>query len=410
MQVEPKNFILKFYFCIKRFFSSLITRYKIFKIDFDKLPSSTPTNSITHSILWATLAILIIFLIWAKFAVLEEVTEANATVITTSHIQSIQNMEGGIIKEIVVHEGDMVQKNQVLIYLDPTRFISSLKETQARTESLEIKIARLTAEVQKVPFVIDPKLRELTPTLVKNEQQLYDARQKQLQEILKNIELAQKELEMTQPLIKEGAASEVEVLHLQRQIIELDNQVNDFYAKAYSELETSKADLSTLKASLIALQDRLDRTTIRAPIKGLVKQIKLGTQEGVVLPGSEIMSIVPLEDNLLIEAQVKPSDIGFIHKGQPATVKITAYDYSIYGGVNGTVEQISADTITNEKGESYYLVRIKTEKNFLGPKNNPLYIIPGMTATVDILTGNKTVLEYLLSPLLKAKESALRER
>lgn len=375
-----------------------------------RLPPITNLKPSSHILLWTTFVFVAVFLIWSKFAILDESTSATATVIPISHVQTIQNMEGGIIQKITVKEGEIVQKGQILLYLDPTRFISALKETQSRIISLQIKIDRLSAEVDKKPFHIDSKQRADQPSLAKSEEEQYRLRQSQIQQMEKSAALIQRELNMTKPLVKEGAASIVEVLHLERQLFEIKNQINDFYARAYSDLQTAKADLAALNASLLALQDRFERTTVRSPVKGIVKQIKTPTNGGVVLPGAEILSVVPIDDQLMVEAQVKPADIGFIHPGENASVRITAYDYSIYGGLTGKVTGISADTITNEKGESYYLVRIVTHKNYLGTHENPLYIIPGMTASVNILTGKKSVLDYLLSPLLKARENALQER
>lgn len=394
---------------IKKYYELALAYYQKVKASSIPLYVSAP-RPIAHWMLWTTLIFIIIFLIWAKFAVLEEVTVAQATVIPLSHVQTIENMEGGILKKILVHEGDIVQKGQVLMYLDPTRFLSALHEAQAHILSLKMKINRLSAVVDSKIFTVDPTLLKQFPSETSNEYQLYLSQEDQIKQIKESYVLAKKEYDMTKPLVKDGAASEVDVLHLQRQVVDLQNQIDDFYSHARSELESAKADLATASASLLAIQDRVDRTTIRSPVRGIIKQIKLDTASGVTLPGSEIMSIVPLDDTLLVEAQVKPSDIGFIHTGESATVKITAYDYSIYGGLTGTVQDISADTITTQKGESYYLVRIKTQKNYLRTKDNPLYIIPGMTATVHILTGNKSVLDYLLSPILKAKENALRER
>ncbi len=363
-----------------------------------------------HWILWVSLACILVFLVWAKFAVLEEVTVAEATVIPLTHIQSIQNMEGGIIKDIPVHENDIVDQGQVLVVLDPTRFVSALDEAKSKAASLQIKIAGLSAEINKQPFEIDPALRTKYPNLVKNEEQLYQDRVEQMSEMQNSYSLAQKELQLTQPIEKQGAASAVDIIHLQRQALALKAQINDFYSHSLDELNAARGDLSTLEASMIALQDRLDRTTIRSPVKGIVKQIRIPTVGGVVLPGQEIMSVIPIEKNLLVEAEVKPSQIGFIRIGETALVKVTAYDYSIYGGIEGTVKEISADTIKNQQGKSFYLVRIKTSKDYLRSPENPLYIIPGMTASVDILTGKRTVLDYLLTPIIKAKENALRER
>ena len=377
-------------------------------------PLISPVRSSAHWVLWSTCIFILIFLLWSKFAVLEEVTTASGTVIPLTHVQIVQNMEGGIIKQLYVHEGDIVEKGQLLLTLEPARFISALDEARARSTSLQIKIARLNAETTGDPFTLPPEIEnskdQAIQAQIKGEKELYVSRQAQVQQMQQNVTLAEQELTMTRPLVNEGAASPVEVLHLQRQILDLKNQIDQFHSRTLDDLATGKADLATLKAAMLALQDRVSRTTIRSTQKGVIKQIRIATIGSVVQPGAEIMSIVPIEDTLLVEAEVKPADIGFIHLGQEVQVKVTAYDSSVYGALEGYVDRVSADTITDAKGKSYYLVRIKTDKNYLRTASNPLYIIPGMTASVSILTGRRTVLNYLLSPLIKARDSALRER
>lgn len=373
--------------------------------DRDNFPSRK-----SHWILWSFFSFTTVFLIWAHFAVLDEVTVATGKVIPSSQVQVIQNLEGGIIKEMAVSEGQMVNENQVVAYLDNTRFQSSYQEGSTRGIALKIKMARLSAEAYRKPLLIPKEFSTVLPTLAENEQALYDSHIKEIKKVETSLGLISKELQMTKPLVAFGAASEVEVLRLERQINELQNQLDAFRSKTLDELNRVSADAAALDNANLALLDRLTRTTIRSPVRGIVKQIKITTVGGIAQPGSEIMQIVPVEDTLLVEAQVRPSDIGFIHIGQLAAVKISAYDYSIYGGLRGAVEQISADTITNDKGESFYIIRVRTLKNYLGTKEKPLYIIAGMTSTVDILTGKKSVLDYLLKPILKAKDAALRER
>lgn len=368
------------------------------------------TPPISRLILWGAFIFVIIFITWAKFAVLDEVTVGIGKVIPSSQVQIIQNLEGGIIKEILVREAEVVQKGQILLLLDDTRFNAVYQEGVAKANALQIKIARLTAQLEDKPFVVSEELTKALPEIARTEHFIYESRKNELERLQHGLELVQKELTLTKPLVKEGAASAVEVLRLERQVNELQNQLNTFRSRTLDELNNARTELATLTQSNLALKDRLERTVIRSPVKGIVKQIKISTTGGIAQPGMEIMQIVPLEDTLLIEAQVRPADIGFIRPGLPATVKITAFDYSIYGGLNGKVESISADTITNDKGESFYLIRVRTQKNYLGTQGKPLFIIPGMTATVDILTGKKSVLDYLLKPILKAKETALRER
>lgn len=366
----------------------------------------------THLILWTTVLFIIVAFIWAKFAILDEVTTGEGKVIPSSQIQIVQNLEGGIVTKIEIHEGDIVQKGQILMQIDDTRFAASYKEARKKMAALEIQIARLNAEMFGDKFEVSDNVKKIHPDLVRAEKSLFESRQDELNQMQQGLDLAQRELELTRPLIKRGAVSEVEVIRLERTANELAAKISGFRSKAFDELNESKTELSALIESLVADEDRLVRTTVRSPVKGIVKQIKINTIGGVVKPGMDLVEIVPMDDTLLIEAKIRPQDIGFIHPGQTANVKITAYDFSIYGGLDGVVEQISADTIEEEddKNESFYVIRVRTQKNYLGSKQKPLYIIPGMQASVDILTGEKSVLDYLLKPILKARQTALRER
>lgn len=364
----------------------------------------------SHIILFAVTAFFIVAIIWAKLAVLDEVTRGKGKVIPSSQIQVIQNLEGGIIEEIKVKEGQVVQKDQVLMILDDTRFQSSYAEAQVRQAILELKIARLDAEVDGKPFNIPAHIKKEFPIRSKHAYMHHESRLQEIAQMQKSYQLALKELELTKPLVAKGAASEVEVLRQERQVNDLLNAIHNFKSTALGELNTARSELAGLKQSSLALYDRVNRTVIKSPVKGIVKQIKINTIGGVIQPGMDLLEIVPLDDTLLIEAKIRPQDIGFLHPNQKANVKITAYDYSIYGGLEGIVEQISADTITDEKDESYYLIRVRTSKNFLGNEDKSLPIIPGMAANVDILTGHKSVMDYLLKPILKARQNAMRER
>lgn len=407
-----------------------------------------------HSILWMVLLFCIIFIIWAHFSILDIVTIAPATVIPSSQIQVVQNLEGGIIKKLFVREGQVVHKDQVLVQLEPTRFSAAYEEGLAKQHALELKIARLSAETDRDAFqpaknflgidlialfkkelaleqALKIKIARLDAEqsgqvfqlpknlagkdleLFKEESALYQSRIKQINALQENQALIQKEIDMTVPLVTQGAASEINLLHLKRSFSELQEKIDGFKSDALKQLTDSKADLAALQESNRAYLDRLQRTTIRSPVKGIVKQIKTKTVGGVIQPGMDMIEIVPLNDTLLIEAKVKPADIGFLRPDLPVTVKITAYDYSIYGGLKGIIEQISADSIIDEKDQkqqSYYLIRVRTQKNYLEAFHKPLYIIPGMTATVSILTGHQSVLHYILKPFNKARERALKER
>ena len=379
--------------------------------------SSTDTlkesNIFSHLILWSIILCLLLGFIWAKYAILDEVTSGQGKVIPSGQIQIVQNLEGGIIREIYVKQGDVVKKGQVLMLLDDTLFASKFNELESKAMDLEIELTRLQAEIANQPLVFDKKLEKINSDLMASEIGVFQSQMKQKIQMQQDVDLASKELEMTKPLVDKGAASPVEVLRLQRTVSELQGKLDAFQSKILERNNEAKGEYKSLQQEMQADKDRLTRTTIRSPVNGIIKQLKFNTVGGVIKPGMDIFEIVPVDDTLLIEAKIRPSDIGFIHPNQNVMVKISAYDYSIYGGLEGTVEKISADTIIDEndkKGESYYLVLVRTKKNHLGTTAKPLNIIAGMQTTVDILTGRKSVLDYLLKPILKAKQNALRER
>jgi adhesin transport system membrane fusion protein len=367
----------------------------------------------SHIILWAMIACLIIFFIWAKYAILDEVTVGQGKVVPSSQIQVIQNLEGGIVRSINVKEGSVVEKDQVLLQLNDTLFLSKQNELQKKIDDVTIELTRIEAEISDKPLQFDEQLIKSNPSLVRAESGFYNARKNETDQMKNAINLAKKEYDLTKPLLEKGAASPVELLRLQRGVSDEESKLAAFNSRTLERYNQAKGELDSYQEELLAEQDRVRRTTIRSPVKGIVKQLKVNTIGGVVSPGMDILEIVPMNDTLLIEANVHPSDIGFIRLGQKATVKLSAYDFSIYGGLNGIVEGISADTIIDEhdkKGESFYVIRIRTQRNYLITNKKPLYIMPGMQATVDILTGEKSVLDYLLKPILKTKQAALRER
>ncbi|HAT8179416.1 TPA: HlyD family type I secretion periplasmic adaptor subunit [Legionella pneumophila] len=372
------------------------------------------SKAFTHIILWTSLLFFIVAIIWANYAILDEVTTGQGKVIPSSEVQVIQNLEGGIIQNIFVKEGQIVKKDQILMQIDNTRFMASYAEAEKKIDALEIEIIRINAEISNTKPVFPEKYTKIYPHLVQDQLSLYESRMRELKQLETSLELAQKELNLTRPLLKGGSVSEVEIIRLERSVSEIKGSIEKFKSEELDRLNKARSELFALIEANKADKDRLTRTTVRSPVYGIVKQIKTNTIGGVVQPGSDLLEIVPLDDTLLIEAKIRPSDIGFIHPGQKAMVKITAYDFSIYGGLEGIVEHISADTIideqTDKKEESYYIVKVRTDKNYLGTEKNPLPIIPGMQATVDILTGQKSVLQYLLKPIIKAKQSALRER
>lgn len=380
----------------------------------------------------STMVLVIIFIVWAMLSQLDEITNGEGKVIPSSQVQVIQNLEGGIVSKIPVKIGEIVQKDQIVLQLDETRFASSAGESKAKKDSQFAKIARLTAESSGEDFKVDEAFEKENPKIVAEERALFESRKKELDATLNekrtrlnhlqtSHSLSVKELQMTRPLAQQGVVSQVELLRLERVVTDLRREMDSarisidailakFKADAANELAQVRADFAGTMASGVAAEDRLARTTVRSPVNGIVKTIKVNTLGGVIQPGMEVMEIVPLEDNLLIEVRVRPSDVGFLRPGQPAMVKISAYDFSIYGGLDAVVENITADSITTEKGESFYLVRVRTDKNHLGSDDKKMSIIPGMLATASIRTGNKSVMSYLLKPIFKAKQEALTER
>ena len=410
-------------------------------------------------ILLRTIGIVIaLFIMWAAVAQLDEVTRGEGKVIPSRQVQILQSIDGGLVSEILVREGDVVQANQLLIKIDETRFVSSVKENRAQYLGLLARAARLKATSEGKPFVPPPEVVKEAQEVVAQEFQLYEAkraemnaavsiarqqlvqRQQELNEAqakraqaAQGYELTSKELAVTKPLINSGAVSEVELLRLERdvsryrgerdmasaQITRVQAAISEAQRKieevelnfrndAGKELSETNAKLSSLSEGSVALSDRVKQSSIRSPVKGTVKRLLVNTVGGVAQPGKDMIEIVPLEDALLLEARVLPRDIAFLRPGQPAIVKFTAYDFSIYGGLDGTLEHIGADTVTDDKGNAFYTVRVRTNKPGFGDANLP--IIPGMVAEVDIITGKKSVLAYLLKPVLRAKNVAMTER
>ncbi|HLO62803.1 MAG TPA: HlyD family type I secretion periplasmic adaptor subunit [Azonexus sp.] len=399
-----------------------------------------------------------VFLLWAAFAQLDEVTRGDGKVIPSRQIQVLQSIDGGLVSEILVKEGEVVQQNQLLIKIDETRFVSSVKENQAQYLGLVAKAARLKAIADGKAFVPPAEVAKVAPEIVAQERQYYEAktdemnaavsiarqqlaqRHQELNEAQarraqasQGYELTSRELAVTKPLINSGAVSEVEILRLERdvsryrgerdmasaQISRVQAAINEAQRKieeveltfrndASKELSETTAKLNSLAEGSVALSDRVKQSSIRSPVKGTVKRLLVNTVGGVVQPGKDMIEIVPLEDTLLLEARVLPRDIAFLRPGQPAMVKFTAYDFSIYGGLEGTLEHIGADSVMDEKGNAFYTVRVRTNKAGFGDANLP--IIPGMVAEVDILTGKKSVLTYLMKPVLRAKSVAMTER
>ncbi len=368
---------------------------------------------------WSLFALLAAFIAWASLFHLDEVTTGSGKVIPSSHEQVIQSLEGGIIHSLMVREGDIVERGQQLAQLDRTKTESSVLESESRLNAALATAARLRAEVNDTELTFPEELDD-DVELVKQETALYQSRRESLEKGLAGLrqgaELVQRELSLTRPLVTQGAASKVEVLRLERQKNELENKItemkNQYYVRAREELAKANAEIEAQRSVMKGREDSLTRLTFNAPVRGIVKDIDVTTVGGVIPPNGKLMSLVPLDDQMLIEAKISPRDVAFIHPGQKALVKITAYDYSIYGGLEGEVTMISPDTLQDEvkRDVYYYRVYIRTDSNHLTNKQGKDFpVFPGMIATVDIKTGSKTIIDYLLKPLNKAKE-ALRER
>lgn len=373
----------------------------------------------TRRVIIITSLLLLVSAVWAWFGTLDEVSTGGGKVIPSSREQVLQSLDGGVLAELNVREGDVVEVGQVVARLDPTRSESNVGESVARYRAALAASARLMAEVND-ELLVFPELLNDQSELISAETRLYHSRRAQLADSERQLKEAQKlvqsELGITERLVKTGAASHVEVLRLRRQQADLDLRLTDlrsqYYVQARQELAKANAEVNMLQEIIRGRSDSVTRLTVRSPVRGIVKNVQITTIGGVIAPNGQLMEIVPLDDHLLIEARLSPRDIAFIHPDQKALVKITAYDYAIYGGLDGVVETISPDTIQDEvKPEIfYYRVFIRTQQDYLqNDAGQQFSIVPGMIATVDIKTGEKTVMDYLIKPFNRAKE-ALRER
>lgn len=400
------------------------------------------------------------FLIWSHYAILDEVTRGDGQVIPSSRTKVIQNLEGGIVSEILVDVGDIVDVGDVLVRIDNSTAESSYREEKTRYNNLRARVIRLEAQVSGNSLRFPVDLKNDAATAVKQETSQYNISREQLnaeisvlqsraeqrrQEVdelrsrLSQLEsqlaVVQREYGMTQPLVRQGLVPQLDLIRLEGDMADIDGEIRTIRlsipraqtavgeaekqikelrlkarSKASEELNGVRAELESLAQSMRAGEDRVKRTEVTSPVQGSVKEIFINTVGGVLQPGQEIMEIVPLNDTLLVEAKIKPADIAFISPNQEAIIKITAYDFSIYGGLKAQVENISADTTTDQEGNSFYKVLLRTPVTSLHHKGKELPIISGMTASVDILTGQKSVFDYLMKPILKAKNEALRER
>ncbi len=444
-----------------RAMSAMMGKHNELDTDFDAkadwaIAEQTPRGA--RVLVWVSVATVLVLLLWANFAVLDEVTRGEGKVIPSRQVQVLQSLDGGIVSEILVKEGQVVKIGDLMLKVDPTRMVSSLRENRSQYLSLLAKATRLKALAEESRFQPPDDVVAEAPEVVAQERALYESRKSELdatigvarqqasqraQELIsvrarreqasQSFNLTARELEMTRPLAKSGAISDVELLRLERDVAryrgERDSANSDiprlesavaeasrkiqeveltFRNIARSELSETNAKLNALLEGSSALEDRVKQTEIRSPVNGTIKQLKVNTVGGVVQPGKDLVEVVPLDDALLLEARVLPRDIAFLHPGQKALVKFTAYDFATYGGLEATLEHISADTVVDEKGNAFFLVRVRTLSSSIGDQKFP--IIPGMVAEVDILTGKKSVLAYLMKPILRAKAKALTER
>ncbi len=407
------------------------------------------------------ISFVLIAMYWAKHAMLDEVTRGTGKIVPMIQIQTVQNLEGGILTEIYVQEGSQVDKGQILMRLDDVQFSGKLAESKLKYYELLANHTRLSAEVENKELVIPDEILKKYPVLARRTTQLYQSRvdqhkatihileekvQQKKQAIIEQrakisqlrtgLGLLRQEIDLSEPLVPEGAISEVEILRLKRSENEIKGELSTtehsiprlkselqeakdmilennikYQSEVLTEHNEVKADLDQISALLASMEDRVARTHIYSPVKGTVKQIKINTLGGVIRPGMDLIDIVPTEDRLLVEAQIRPSDIAFLHPGQKAMIKLTAYDYSIYGGLEADLAHISADTIYDpEKEQDFYIIRLITDKNSVAHGGQSLDIIAGMVVDVDILTGEKSVLDYILKPILKTRDKAMRER
>ena len=407
-----------------------------------------------------TFAFFVVCIVWAYFAELDEVTRGNGQVIPSQRVQEISNLEGGLLSEMLVSENQIVEKDQVLARVSNEQAESTVRDNLNKQAEAEAAIQRLEAERSGKDLVFSQDVEDKHLQAVADQLALYNSRKTQFEgeiraleaqleqknnemaeaqarrgQLEENLRLVMEQRNIARPLMLKGTFSRVDYLKLEQQVATLQGDVagvaqsiararngaqeiqerinqrkSEKLSQIQEEINKRRLELNSIRETLSFGGDRTKRMDVRAPMRGTIKRILINTVGGTIKPGETLIELVPLDDTLLIEARIKPMDIAFLHPNQKAIIKITAYDFSIYGGLEASVEQISADTIEDKKGETYYLVKLRTKKNAIVYRGDSLPIIPGMTASVDILTGKKSVLDYLLKPILKAKQNALRER
>lgn len=390
-------------------------------VDIAVIDAAEPEVGGGRRIIWMTLMSVAAFVAWAAYAEVDQVTRAPAQVIPTSRTQVVQSADGGVIEEMLVRAGDEVERGQLLVRIDRTKVRAGYLEARARAAGVSAVVARLRAEVYNRPPEFDRIVADY-PQFRANQIALLAKRRASFREEIAALEaqrrITERELRMTEPLLKTGDVSMADVLRLQRQIADIDGQItnrrNKYFQDAQTEMSKAEEDLATLMQALAQRKDQLERTELHAPAKGVVKNVRATTPGAVLRPGDEVLQIVPADDNLIFEARVKPVDIGFLKPGLSATIKVDAYDFGIYGGLDGKVSYISADTLSEDlrQGEQpYYRVQLQASgRTFSKRKDDRMDIQPGMTATVEIKTGTNTVLRYLAKPLIKTLQESLTER
>ena len=414
----------------------------------------------TSLLLFAIVGFIAAAAYWTSQATIPVIARGDGRVIPSGQIQVVQHLEGGIVAEILVKEGQFVKQGDTLLRVNDVQFESKFSEDYAQYLGLLASRHRLEAEVSGKNPSYSKEVIEGDPRLAESENALFRARRSELEQsvavlqqlvhqrrqelveidsritqLRRSLALAREELAITAPMVAQGVTSRIELIRIERGVNDIEGTLETarqsvprarsaqreaegrirekratFRAQTLAQLNDTKVKLNALGEVLTSMRDRVQRTAVRSPVDGTIKQLNVNTVGGVIRPGMDLVEIVPAEDNLLVEARIRPADIGFLHPDQEATVKITAYDYAIFGSLDARLEQISADSIVDEKGESYFQVRVRTDKNYLGDEDDPKKIIPGMVAQVDIMTGDRTVLDYLLKPILRARGMAFTER
>jgi len=419
-----------------------------------KRPSST------RLVLFFWIVTVVLLITWAALTNIDEIIRAKGEIIPFGDNQVLQNLEGGIVSEINVEEGDMVKKGNILLKIENAKSLSTFEANELKHFELRARIARLKAEIYMKPLYFDKELTQRVPSLLMEEKLLYDTDMQQfhsqiqiLQEQLsqqrqqlkeanekikhlqRSFELISEEVGMTAPMVKKGVRSKIDYLKLQREASQVEDELTaaklslprlkstieeaiekiketklSLQLKSRKELTEALAESQRIEAQSKGMEDSVNRTIIRSPVDGMVQKLYLHTIGGVVKPGMDMIEVVPIYDNLIVEVKVEPKDIAFVYADQKAKVKFTAYDFAIYGSLDAKVLTISPDTQTDQEGHTYYIVRLKTDKNYLGNIDNPLKIIPGMVVNADIITGKRTILDYIIQPMIKSKDYVFSDK